>query len=155
MLFGNAQAVDDKNESNAHLQPDQTGDFPSPREIRTYTADGSEDNEGQNCQNVENAYKENAVINAGLQSLNSDREQEKFVSLLTVQKEESVYAGAGYKGAQNKNLGGERHFKSRQGGPRPKMAKPEEATTNITTAEVTVENEHPYSSYRSQEGIDE
>ena len=30
------------------------------------------------------------------------------------------------------------------------MAKPEEATTNITTAEVTVENEHPYSSYRSQ-----
>lgn len=104
---------------------------------------------------MENAYKENAVINAGLQSLNSDREQEKFVSLLTVQKEESVYAAAGYKGAQNKNAGGERHFKSRQGGPRPKMAKPEEATTNITTAEVTVENEHPYSSYRSQEGIDD
>ena len=115
MLFGNAKASDEKTENNAHLQPDQTGDFPSPREIRTYTADGSEDNEGQNCQNVENAYKENAVINAGLQSLNSDREQEKFVSLLTVQqKEESVYAAAGYEDTKNnKNLGGERHFKSR------------------------------------------
>lgn len=46
MLFGNGKAADEKNESSTQLQPDQTGDFPSPREIRTYTADGSEDNEG-------------------------------------------------------------------------------------------------------------
>ena len=116
-MFGGSQ-LNDKSQDDKNLQPNQTGDFPSPREIRTYAGDSDEEYEIKE----ENNYP----LQKG--TISSEQEKEKFVSLLTLQKEDgSGSAPHIYEGKENQQQQfvpgkeyGElaRNFKSRQGGAR-------------------------------------
>lgn len=77
-MFGGSQAQGGQTSEEKNLQPNQTGDFPSPREIRTYAGDSDDEYEMKE----ENNYP----LQKG--TISSEQEQEKFVSLLTLQKEE-------------------------------------------------------------------
>ena len=76
-IFGGGQMLQSPENTEKNLQPNQTGDFPSPREIRTYAGDSDEEYE---------VKEEHYPLQKG--TISSEVEQEKFVSLLTLQKEE-------------------------------------------------------------------
>jgi hypothetical protein len=77
-MFGGSQ-MQEQSADEKNLQPNQTGDFPSPREIRTYAGDSEEEYE----------MKEEPSYPHQKGTISSEQEQEKFVSLLTLQKEDA------------------------------------------------------------------
>jgi len=88
-------------------------DFPSPREIRTYAGDSDEEYEMKE----ENSYP----LQKG--TISSEQDQEKFVSLLTLQKEDPSASAPHIKedsapAKEYSNGEQARNFKSRQGGTR-------------------------------------
>lgn len=76
-MFGGSQ-LNDKSQEDKNLQPNQTGDFPSPREIRTYAGDSD--------QEYEIKEENNYPLQKG--TISSEQDKQKFVSLLTLPKEE-------------------------------------------------------------------
>jgi len=76
-MFGGSQ-LNDKSQEDKNLQPNQTGDFPSPREIRTYAGDSD--------QEYEIKEENNYPLQKG--TISSEQDKHKFVSLLTLPKED-------------------------------------------------------------------